>query len=355
MAAQFAGDDLWDPSWTEGDGERTIRERSVGSGLTFYCSWFCPFAQRAWIALEEKQVPYRYVEINPYEVDPAKLGGYTKKQLPLVTKQALNPAFVRASPRGLVPASEMDGAELLCESMPLCEYVEERFPGHGSPLLPRAAEGAGDLLLVAHAHARAECRRWATEFHERVQRPFYLLLMAQDPSKTDAFRTELVLGCRAFSRAMSSEGPFFLGGAFSLVEVSAAPFWQRILSVGSHYRGLQLPSADTDKDFRRLRVWWEAVSRRPSVRRTLVCGDRLVASYADYAANQGTSDHARRAQACLSAGGSSASAVAPPAPRAVRHQPASTGFPILQPLQLFVKNGIRLVQRCTKPDRKGKL
>ena len=35
--------------------------------LVLYASWFCPYAQRAWIALEEKNVPFHYVEIDPYK------------------------------------------------------------------------------------------------------------------------------------------------------------------------------------------------------------------------------------------------------------------------------------------------
>ena len=42
-----------------------------------YCSWFCPYAQRAWVALEEKGVEYQYVEINPYEAGQQP-GAYTK-------------------------------------------------------------------------------------------------------------------------------------------------------------------------------------------------------------------------------------------------------------------------------------
>lgn len=60
--------------------------------------------------------------------------------------------------------------------------------------------------------------------------------------------------CRMLARAMPPEqnGPFFLGETFSLVDVALAPFWQRFLVVGGHYRGLQFP--DKDPDFRRLRV-----------------------------------------------------------------------------------------------------
>lgn len=80
-AAQHPGDALWNPAWQEAEGERTITQRSSAQASTsngsqpgpepkveFFCSWFCPFAQRAWIALEEKGVNYRYHEINPYEV-----------------------------------------------------------------------------------------------------------------------------------------------------------------------------------------------------------------------------------------------------------------------------------------------
>jgi hypothetical protein len=35
--------------------EDTITKRCGGeAAITLYCSWFCPYAQRAWIALEAK-------------------------------------------------------------------------------------------------------------------------------------------------------------------------------------------------------------------------------------------------------------------------------------------------------------
>ena len=59
------------------------------SKLKLYCAWFCPFAQRAWIALLEKGVPFEYIEYNPYAEK--------------------TPEFLKLNPRGLVPVLEVGG------------------------------------------------------------------------------------------------------------------------------------------------------------------------------------------------------------------------------------------------------
>lgn len=41
-----------------------------------------------------------------------------------------------------------------------------------------------------------------------------------------------------------------------------------------------------------MQVWWNAVKMRPSVAATFVCPERLIASYAQYASNEATSDFA---------------------------------------------------------------
>lgn len=283
FAAQRPGDALWDSSWVAGAGEATIASRVKPGEVVLYSSWFCPFAQRAWIACEEKGVPYKYVEVNPYEVDPTKPGGYTKKQLPLGQKRALHPGFVEASPKGLVPAIAC-GDEQLCESKPIVEYLDLKF---------------GDQkLLPTDPYERAYCRVWADYVDERVQRPYYRVLIEQSEEARAKALQDMLQGARQFAQAMKSDGPYFLGARFSYVDVSFAPFWQRIISVGKHYRGIELPT--DDPDFDRLDTWWQAVKSRDSVAKTIVCNDRLVASYYGYAANQATSDYAQSIFSSLS-------------------------------------------------------
>ena len=52
-----------------------------------HCAWFCPYAQRSWIALRHKGVDFEYKEQDPYDKSPEWL--------------AINP-------RGLVPALQID-------------------------------------------------------------------------------------------------------------------------------------------------------------------------------------------------------------------------------------------------------
>jgi glutathione S-transferase len=102
--------------------------------FTLYCSWFCPFAQRAWIAAEHSGVPYRIEEINSYYVDESQPGGFTKKAMKPEKKKQQNPAFVEATPRDLVPAIQVSSQNdkndlLLRDSLPVAEYIDAVFGG----------------------------------------------------------------------------------------------------------------------------------------------------------------------------------------------------------------------------------
>mmetsp|Transcript_14327 Transcript_14327/g.46759 ORF Transcript_14327/g.46759 Transcript_14327/m.46759 type:complete len:338 (+) Transcript_14327:83-1096(+) len=288
-SALFAGDALWPSAWRESSGEATLKARMgvADAELTIYSSWFCPFAQRAWIAAEEKGVNYVWEEVNPYEVDEGAPGGYSKKQVPLDRKRASNPSFVAASPRGLVPAIDCEG-ELLCESDPIIEYIDGKFPGKGATLCP------------ADPYLRARCRIYADFANQKIQRPYYRMLIEQSEEARAAAYADLLAGIKEFAGAMSTEGPFFLGNDFSFTDVSFAPFYQRILWVGAAYRGVQIPTTG-DPALERMHQWWQAVSQRDSVKKTLVCEDRLVASYSNYAENKATSDYAKSMMSSLSA------------------------------------------------------
>ena len=108
-----------------GPAARIVAAHTSPEPLKLYSGWFCPFVQRVWAVLEEKNIPYQYIEVNPYD-KPASL-------------LALNP-------RGLVPTLEAPNGKPLYESSVICEFLDEAYPGHGPRLLPE------------DSYERARCR-----------------------------------------------------------------------------------------------------------------------------------------------------------------------------------------------------
>ncbi|CAE8613370.1 unnamed protein product [Polarella glacialis] len=263
-------------------GELTIEEKAGNAPLRLYCGWFCPFAQRAWIALEEKGAAYEYVAIEPYEEDPEKPGGYSKNPLPLEEKRRRYPDFVAASPRGLLPAIEYHTStgqiHRVFESMVCVEYLDELLPGPS--LMPP----------IAAPEQRALVRAWCAWANEKIIPHFYRLLMRQSAEEREAEKRQLLDGLRCFAEAMSpvssTGGAYFLGDDFSMADIAVCPWWTRFHSIGATYRGLEIPHGGA---FDRLHLWGAACEGRPSVARTIVDQKRLVGNYSNYADGSATS------------------------------------------------------------------
>jgi glutathione S-transferase len=229
--------------------------------LKMYGGWFCPYVQRAWMVLEEKGIPYQYIETNPYKKTPE---------------------FLALNPRGLVPTVATPcGRAPLYESPVVCEYLEEAFPDSGEPLLPRDAYG------------RARCRIWMQFAGDRVV-PCWYRLMQHTPSKSyslDEARAELHANLATFVREMApaeAGGPWFLGRSFSLVDVMLAP-WAARMWLLDHYKdgGSGIPGpgegGDDEAVWARWRVWAEAVMARGSMVATLSDPDKYIGVYRRYA------------------------------------------------------------------------
>jgi glutathione S-transferase len=167
------------------------------------------------------------------------------------------------------------------ESLPASEYVDTVF-------------GTG-TLVPKDPYERCLVQIWCDHCTNRIQQQYYKALMAQDMTQRKGYIQQFHIECRALAQAMYTSGPYFLGNRFSMVDVVFAPFWQRILWIGEHYISNELlfPFDDDDKDFQRLYQWWDAVRVRPSITATLVCKERLISSYSDYALNVATSDFAK--------------------------------------------------------------
>ena len=118
---------------------------SAGANPKLYSAWFCPFAQRAWIALLAKGTEFEYIEQDPYNKTPEWL--------------AINPL-------GMVPVIVHNNKSVY-ESAVCIEYVDEAWPSE-----PR--------LLPTDPYDRAYARIWGDFIGKKIVPLFYSLLMKQN-------------------------------------------------------------------------------------------------------------------------------------------------------------------------------
>ncbi|RCI08982.1 hypothetical protein L249_5012 [Ophiocordyceps polyrhachis-furcata BCC 54312] len=231
-----------------GPAAKLAAEHASDDSLKLYGAWFCPFVQRVWITLCEKKIHHQYVEINPYDKDPA---------------------FLALNPRGLVPTLAVPGEDQpLFESIIVCEYLDAAFPRYGPSLLP------------ADPYYRARARVWIDHVGSRIA-PAFQKLMQHTPDKPyslDDARAELRRHVEAFVRQMHPHGPWFLADGFSLVDISLAP-WARRMWLADECKpgGLGLPAEGEVWD--RWAVWKKAVDERESVRMTSSSDESYLALY----------------------------------------------------------------------------
>lgn len=215
--------------------------------MTFFGNAFCPFAQRIWIALELKGIPYQYVEvIPPHVVSP-----------PVSKPEAL----LEVNPDGNIPCIR-HGNWGIWESSVMMEYLEE-LEG-GVALLPR---GRGSAQIRAH------CRLWVDHVERKVLPAFYAVLLTPPPqdgeeaSQTENRRVLMNTLQSAITKLVNAShaiGPFFLGENISYVDVVFAPWIIRLSRVLERYRGWPRPEVGT-----RWQSWVNAIEGDDRVRRTV--------------------------------------------------------------------------------------
>lgn len=237
-------------------------EHAADHPLKLYGGWFCPFVQRAWITIHEKNIPHQYVEINPYKKDPD---------------------FLAMNPRGLVPTlavpvDEAGGAQKpLYESVVVCEYLDDAYSDE---------DRYGRRLLPSDPYQRARARLWIDHIGTRIIPAFYKFLQhtPEKPYCIEQAREEFQGHIRTLTEQMDPTGPWFLGEHISLVDISLAP-WAKRLFLLDHYKsgGLGIPQSGGDGTWQRWSKWYDAIGHRQSVRDTWSDDERYVIAYKRYA------------------------------------------------------------------------
>jgi glutathione S-transferase len=255
------------PAHTTGAAAKLVAAHSDEHPLKLYGGWFCPFVQRSWMVLEEKRIPYQYVEVNPY-------------------KKA--PEFIALNPRGLVPtlAVPLDAKgtkqKPLYESSIICEYLNEDYADetkHGPNLFPE------------DAYERARCRLWIDHIGSKIIPGFYRFIQhtPDKPYSIEQARSDFLGGIKTLVEEMDNGGgAWFLGGRFTMVDIMLAPWAMRLFLI-DHYKpgGVGIPAEGSggpdEKVWARWRKWYGAIVERQSVKDTWSDDEYYIQAYKRYA------------------------------------------------------------------------
>ena len=183
--------------------------------LKLYSAWYCPFAQRAWMTLLHKGLPFEYIEVDPYRESDWWLN--------LSRNRSTVPVIVTSENNGQAPTTVVDSTRVV-------EYLDELSPGDAP-------------LFSSDLNTRAEQRFWVDHINERIVPPLYQLLAADRPGEDrDNCRDKLVSGLQTLAEAMSSDGRYFAGDTLTAIDLLMIPFAYRIDALLSHYRDFSVPT-----------------------------------------------------------------------------------------------------------------
>ena len=195
------------------------------------------YVRAARLALAEKGVPYRLVEVDVFAA-----GGPP-------------PEHLARHPFGRIPAFEHEGFRLY-EAGAITRYVDEAFPGPPlQPEAPRARARMNQAIGILDSYAYRTLV-WDI-FVERVRAPAQG--RAPDEARIAAALPKAAVCLQALAD-LRGDGPWFAGRALSLADLHAAPMFVYFRMAPE---GAELLSRQPG-----LAAWWDLVSARPSLAAT---------------------------------------------------------------------------------------
>jgi glutathione S-transferase len=207
--------------------------------MKFYSAWYCPFAQRVWMALIHKEIAFDYVEVDPYE----KSDWWVK----LSRGTELVPVLVVMNRDGL-------GETAIVESTRILEFLDD-YQAETAPIY------AADPL------ERAEQKYWMDYIGNHVTPNFFRFLKANEAGDyRDKSRQGVIDGLTKVTQAMHTGGPFFSGARVSAVDITLIPIALRIDVVLRAYRDFELPRQGVN--WPRYHDWYQAMLVQPVFRAT---------------------------------------------------------------------------------------
>ncbi|MEM7793196.1 MAG: glutathione S-transferase family protein [Cyanobacteria bacterium P01_C01_bin.118] len=188
---------------------------------------WCPYCQKVWLWLEEKQSPYRIEKVTMF--------CYGQKEA----------WYKRKVPSGMLPAVELDG-QLITESDDILIALEQAFdPLTISMLAPTAIPLRQLERLLFRAWCSWLCQPVRSARQEEFNREQFVAIVA----KVD-------------EALATTPGPYFLEN-FSVIDLVFTPYVERMNASLFYYKGYSMREESPG-----FAAWFDAMETRPTYRGT---------------------------------------------------------------------------------------
>lgn len=219
--------------------------------LVFFNTFFCPYAQMAWIALNEKGAATKTEFIEGLTIQ----GG----------EYQVHPRLQALGQSGVPTLFHPSTGTVVGGSTDCIEFIDKMF-GEPYQLLPK------DQKLLNRA---LTCE---SMIHNVFTFQFYSMLLRQEDEEQEKAKRAMLTVIEKLLEDYT--GPFYLGEQFSIADVTIAPYFDRMI-VLDHYRNFRVPQDNTE--LLKWKEWSDNVLARPSVAATRQDRERIIEAYLRYA------------------------------------------------------------------------
>ncbi len=188
---------------------------------------WCPYCQKVWLWLEEKQIPYRIEKVTMFCYG---------------TKEAW---FKKKVPSGMLPALELDG-QLITESDDILIALEDAFG-------PLAVGMQSPKAIPLRQLERLLFRAWCSWLCQPVRSA------RQEQFNREQFVTVVAKVEEALA---ATPGPYFLE-EFSVLDLVFTPYVERMNASLFYYKGYSMREENPG-----FAAWFDAMETRPTYRGT---------------------------------------------------------------------------------------
>lgn len=189
---------------------------------------WCPYCQKIWLFLEEKQIPYQIKKVTMF--------CYGDKEA----------WYKQIVPSGMLPALQLDNT-IVTESDDILAVLENEFGTlNGTGM-------AEPHVIKVRRMERQLFRAWCS----------WLCYPARSAREESSNQLQFEKMAQVVDRQLGSDGPYFLGNDITIGDVIFAPYLERMAASLYYYKGF-----DIKKNHPNIGMWFKAMETRSTYRGT---------------------------------------------------------------------------------------